>query len=69
MGLLPNGFSVGALFLVFALLMVITVATDTFIGEELHPHSRFWMLFLSTAIAGLCASILVEHLNLRLLDN
>jgi len=67
MGVLSSGYSVGALFVVFALLMVIIVATDTFVNDDMHFRSRFWMLFTTTAIAGVCASVLMEQLNVRIL--
>ena len=66
MGVLSSGYSVGALCIVFALLMVIIVATDIFVGDDLHVRSRFWMLFLTTAIAGVCSTVLMEQLEVRL---
>lgn len=68
MGLL-SGFTLGAFCVVLAILLVITVATEVILEEDIHPRTKFQGMLISTLISGLLASILIEKLNIHLLDN
>lgn len=61
-----NAFAVGALLIVFALMVVITVATDEFVTDDIRPANKYTMLLISALLSGLCAGLLMEKLGLRL---
>ena len=58
-----TGTGLGVACAVFAILMVIAVAT------EVHPLTKFRSIAVTTLFAGLAASVLIERMDLRILDN
>ncbi len=64
-----SGYTFGAFCIMMTLLMIISVAGEIVTEQDFHPHSRFQSLLMNTIVAGGVASIIVEWLDLRLLDN
>lgn len=64
-----SGYTLAAAYAVLAVLMAIAVGTEVLLNTEPHPLTRFRALLVSTLLAGLAASVLIEHLGLHLLDN
>lgn len=62
-----SGFTFGAFCVVLAILMAITVGSEIFIEEDVHPHTKFVGLLLASLLAGLLGSVVIEKLNIKLL--
>jgi len=64
-----SGYTFGAFCVLLAILMIVTVTGQIVTDKDLHPRSQFQALLANTIVAGGLASILVEKLDVRLLDN
>lgn len=64
-----SGTGLGVACAVFAILMVIAVATEVFLRTDVHPRTKFRSIAVTTLFAGLTASVLIERMDLHILDN
>ena len=64
-----SGYTVGAICVMLALLMVVTVVSEVAIDSDLHPRTKFQAMFVETLIGLAFTSTLVEWMDLHLLDN
>lgn len=63
-----TGIRLGVACAIFAILMVITVATEILMRTDVHPRTKFRAMVGSTMLGGLAASILIERMDLHILD-
>lgn len=64
-----SGYTLGAVLAVFAILLVITLASDILVRVDLHPTTKFGAVAANTVLAGMAATALVEYMGLRVLAN
>jgi hypothetical protein len=64
-----SGTGFGVACAVFAIILVITVATDVVMRTDIHPRTRFRATVATTLFAGLSAGILIEYMGLHILGN
>ena len=59
--------SVATLYLVFAILFVVAVATEIFVEDTLRPVGLFAYLAISTLVSGAITTVVTERLDTQIL--
>jgi len=60
---LPN---IQSLIIVICILFIISVITEIIIDDNIHPHSVFLYLFISTILSGITTAFIIEGINIHL---
>jgi hypothetical protein len=60
--------SVATLYLVFAILFVVAVATEIFVQDTVRPAGLFGYLAISTLISGAITTAITERLDAHILQ-
>jgi phage-related holin len=59
--------SVASLFVVVAILFIMAVAAEVFVGGFMQPSSLFSYLIVTTLITGVLASVIIQKIDAKLL--
>ena len=60
--------SLASLFVVVAILFIMAVAAEVFVDGFMKPSSLFGYLIITTLVAGVLASVIVEKINAKVLE-